>query len=176
MGRINQSLTQNENVFNLLTEPEGNPGLAPYIAGLVLGNPAVDTTVAGKNTRIPVTAAAGSGLQEGTTEDYRYTRLSLADDAMLGTFDNIIYVPEGSNQQSIQDQVIVEAGIVGEAVQFTNYTAVDFEDEVFGSITVTSSANSKLYIGEAVIELRIYVPTVADMGPNTNLNGFTGPI
>lgn len=173
MASINVTLSSNENVLALLIE--SNPSLETYVDGISLSDPSVNGTGV-LNTSIVVTALAGSGLQEGSAKAFNYNRLSLEGDATLGSFPGLIYVDQDTTQQAIQEQIILEAGLVGDAIEFADYVAVDFDNDTDGSITVNPIANSKLYIGSLTVQLKGYVPQVADIAPTTDLTGFTSPV
>lgn len=172
MASINPVLNQEENIFALLVE--SNAGFEPYVDGLGQGVPAANDPGATRNTRIAITALAGSGLQEGSTFDYNYNRLDLADDATIGSFTGVLYVPEGGTEEQIRDMVAEQAGLVREALAFADYIAIDKDTD--GAITVNPIANCKLYVGTTNVVLRRYVPTVQDIGPQSELNGFTSPV
>lgn len=175
MSVINLNQTPTENVLRILGET--NATVVPYLSGLSVSD--VRELVGGtggRNTTVTVTALAGSGLQEGTRRDYNYIRLDLADDATIGTFTGVVYVPDTAVQDQVEQQVLLAAGVHPDGVEFTDYVPlVEGDPDSEGSITMNPVAGSLLYVGSVVVELRPYVPTVADVAPTVDLVGFTAP-
>ena len=166
MSQINLAQTPLENVKRLLGER--NPDLIPYLEGVDLSAPIEpeEGAVTTKNTQVTVTAQVGSGLQPGTAGDYYYDRLTLETNATKGTFTGTLYVRPEENEGSVIDQLVLEAGLHRAAVDFSDYVPIDDQTETPGSITVTPIDSSPLYIGELIVVLERYIPTVQDVAPS----------